>query len=137
VRVVLDPNVIISALLSPAGAPARVLLAWQEGEFELIASQPLLAEVERALAYPKLAKRVEKEDAVAVVSWLGRSATIVVDPAQAPSVRSVDPGDDDLIALAVSERALLVSGDKHLLELGDRIPIVSPAAFLEMLDDST
>jgi uncharacterized protein len=137
VRVVLDPNVIISALLSPAGAPARVLLAWQEGEFELIASQPLLAEVERALAYPKLAKRVEKEDAVAFVSWLGRSATIVVDPAQAPSVRSVDPGDDYLIALAVSERALLVSGDKHLLELGDRIPIVSPAAFLEMLDDST
>jgi len=49
VRAVLDPNVIISALLSPFGTPARILRAWREGAFELVASALLIAALERAL----------------------------------------------------------------------------------------
>jgi putative PIN family toxin of toxin-antitoxin system len=133
VRAVLDPNVIISALLSPDGAPAQALLAWLRGEFELVVSPLLLAELERALAYPKLRKRIEPQDAHHIIELLSSSANSAADPEEAPRVRSRDPGDDYLIALASSSSALLVSGDGHLLELDKALPILSPARFLERL----
>ena len=129
-RAVLDPNVIISALLSPGGAPARALVAWVQGGFELVVSPDLLAELERALRYPKLRKRVSAEDAREVLDWLASAADMATDPDDPPSVRSRDPGDDYLIALAESERAVLVSGDEHLLGLADEIPVVTPAELL-------
>lgn len=129
-RAVLDPNVIISALLSPDGSPARVLRAWVEGGFELVVSPHLLDELERALAYPKLRKRVPAEDARAVVDWLASTAEMAEDPDDPLGITSSDPGDDYLIALAERERAVLVSGDDHLLELADAIPVLTPAAFL-------
>jgi len=125
-RAVLDPNVIISALLSPDGAPARVLVAWREGAFELIASQLLLAELRRALSYPKLRERVDRQEATALLDWLTRFATLAGDTGNAP-VRSTDEADDYLIALAAGNDALLVSGDKHLLALAEEFPILAPA----------
>ena len=130
-RAVLDPNVIISALLSPSGNPARVLRAWQQGEFELIVSPSLLEELARALAYPKLRRRITEEDARAVIQWLTEVATVVSDPEAQPPVHSADPGDDYLIALAAARQAILVSGDRDLLNLSDEIPVFSPAAFLD------
>jgi hypothetical protein len=135
VRAVLDPNVIISALLSPTGTPARLLEAWQSGEYELIASPLLLEELERALAYPKLRRYISEDDAAAVLKWLAESATVVVDPSPPPLARSVDPGDDYLIAVAAFAQAILVSGDRHLLDLADEIPVLPPAIFLEHLSD--
>jgi uncharacterized protein len=111
VRAVVDANVLIAAALSPRGAPARVLRAWLDGAFELVVSPLLLAELERALGHPKLRKRIPQEDAAAFVAWLRRSATVADDPGGAPPVTSPDPDDDYLIALAVSERAALVSGE--------------------------
>lgn len=110
-----------------------MLLAWQEGEFELIASHSLLEELERALAYPKLRRRLPSEDAEVAVRWLAEDATVVEEPAGEPVVRSSDPGDDYLIALAAAERAALVSGDRHLLDLGAQIPVYSPREFLDFL----
>jgi putative PIN family toxin of toxin-antitoxin system len=133
VRAVLDPNVIISALLSPACAPARALLAWLRGAFELVVSALLLVELERALGYPKLRKRIDPQEARQVVELLSRSARVAADPTEPAPVRSRDPADDYLIALASSERALIVSGDEHLLELAEDIPVLSPAGFLERL----
>ncbi len=57
-RAVLDPNVIMSAVLAPAGSPTKVLQGWLDGDFELVVSPLLLAELERAHGYPKLRKRV-------------------------------------------------------------------------------
>jgi uncharacterized protein len=136
VRAVLDPNVIISGLLSPTGNSAHLLKAWEQGEFELIASPALLKELQRALAYPKLRRHISEREAVRVVRWLTESATVVLDPAEQPPVRSADPGDDYLIALAASRQAILVSGDKHLLDLADRIPILEPALFLKHLSET-
>ncbi len=133
-RAVLDVNVIISALLSRSGSPASVLRAWQEGRFELIASPLLLAELERAFAYPKLRRRIPAEEAKALSDWLRRAATVAPDPGAPPPMRSVDPGDDYLLALAASEHALLVSGDDHLLMLREDAPIYSPVAFLALLE---
>lgn len=132
-RAVLDPNVIISGLLSPAGNAARLLEAWERGEFELIASNALLQVVDRALAYPKLRRHISEEEAERVLRWLTESATVIDDPADPPPVRSADPDDDYLIALAASREAILVSGDRHLLDLAAQIPVLGPALFLEHL----
>lgn len=134
-RAVLDPNVLISALLAPAGKPAAILRAWSAGAFELVASPLLLAELARALAYPKLHARIPDSEATAVVEWLRRSATVVPDPDEPPTRASEDPGDDYLIALAEHERAALVSGDRHLLELARDLPIYAPADFLVLLNE--
>ena len=130
---ILDPNVVISGLLSPAGSPARVLRAWRDGRFELIVSPLLLDELRRALAYHKLRQRIQPDEIGAVVEWLARGATLVDDPPDEPPIHSQDPGDDYLIALAARHGAALVSGDKHVLALAGRIPAYSPREFLELL----
>lgn len=135
-RAVLDPNVIISAFLSPSGSPARVLLAWQAGDFELVVSPLLLAELGRALDYPKLRRRIEAEEAARIVEWLAHAATVAPDSGGDPPVRSSDPGDDYLLALAAAENAMLVSGDEHLLGLGGDLPIYPAAGFLALLERS-
>jgi predicted nucleic acid-binding protein len=94
----------------------------------------VLAELARALAYPKLRRLIDAEEAARVVDWLSRSATIAADPSTPPLTRSADPGDDYLLALAASERAAPVSGDAHLLALEGRAPVLSPASFLAFLE---
>jgi predicted nucleic acid-binding protein len=46
----------------------------------------------------------------------------------------VDPGDDYLIALAAAARAVIVSGDRHLLDMRDELPVQSPAGFLAAIE---
>lgn len=133
-RAVLDPNVLISALLAPGGTPARVLRAWLDGAFELIASDALLAELDRALAYPKLRQRIEAGEAKELVELLRREALMTNDPKEPPNTRSPDPGDDYLIALGAVAQAAIVSGDGHLLGLADAVPVYSPAEFLAVLE---
>lgn len=134
-RAVLDPNVLIAALLARSGAPARIVSGWIGGAFELVVSERLLAELERALAYPKVRRRIAAEDAEAFVDLLRRGARLASDP-RAPARRSSDPGDDYLLALAEQERALLVSGDRHLLALAGELPIRTPRAFLDALAET-
>jgi uncharacterized protein len=133
VRAVLDPNVIISGAISPRGTPADVLRLLTRGEFELIASQMLLSELERALSYPKLPSHISESDAAGLVRWVADSASVVVDPDTDPPVHSRDPGDDYLIVLASAHRAALLSGDKDLLALEEKIPVFSPLTFLDLL----
>jgi putative PIN family toxin of toxin-antitoxin system len=133
VRAVLDPNVVISGVLSSRGAPAEVMRSLARGEFELIASRALLDELQRALAYPKLRLHISESDAADLVRWIADSGTVVVDPDTDPPVHSRDPDDDYLISLASAHRAALVSGDKHVLGLAGEIPVFSPRAFLDLL----
>jgi hypothetical protein len=133
VRAVLDPNVIISAALSSSGAPAEVLARCARGEFELVVSDALLHELARALSYSKLRQAIPSEDADALRRLIGALGVTAPDHSKPHAVRSVDPGDDYLIVLASAQRAALVSGDKHLLDLADEIPIFSPREFLALL----
>ncbi len=133
-RAVLDPNVLISAVLAPNGSPTRVLRSWLDGAYELIVSELLVGELERAFGYPKLRKRVDEAEVVELVALLRRQAHVFDDPGNAPETRSPDPGDDYLLALAAVARAVLVSGDMHLLGLAGHLPVYSPAAFLELLE---
>lgn len=133
-RAVLDPNVLISALLSPSGTPARIVRAWREGAFELVASALLLAELERALGYPKVARLIPTAEAQELVAWIAVEAEVADDPSEPPKARSEDPGENYLIALAAAERAALVSGDRHLHALSGQIPIFTPAEFRDLLE---
>jgi uncharacterized protein len=132
VRAVLDPNVLISALLSRGGRPAQIVSRWLAGDFELVVSAALLAELRRALSYPKLRERVSKSEADEFVALLERGGLLVDDPAK-PLRRCADPGDDYLVALAENANAMLVSGDQHVLELAGSLPIHAPVDFLRLL----
>jgi len=133
VRAVLDPNVLIAALLSPSGTPAQLLPRWIAGDFDLVISEPLLEELRRALRYPKLRRYIGADDADEYVAFLASAAVMAEQPATATR-HSADPGDDYLLALAENERALLGSGDKHLLQLAGELPIQTPAAFIAGLE---
>jgi len=132
VRAVLDPNILIAALISRSGTPARIVQRWLGGAFELVVSETLLRELERALAYPKLRTRISEEEADEFLTLLRRAAIVAPDPPLPPR-RSADAGDDYLIALAETELALLVSGDRHLLALAADLPTKSTRAFLDVL----
>ena len=131
-RVVLDVNVLVSALLSRAGAPGRLIALWLEGAFELVVSEELLAELGRALAYPKLREHISREDAAEFIALLRATASMLAD-AERPVHVTRDPGDDYLVALAKASASVLVSGDRDLLVLAPELPIQEPGAFLEHL----
>ena len=132
-RAVLDPNVLIAALLSPRGAPASIITRWLAGDFELVISGSLLAELERALTYPKIRSHITAQDAADFITTLQDGAVLAAGPSGFPR-RSADSGDDYLIALAESERAVLVSGDRHLLDLSREFPIRTPRQFANSLN---
>jgi putative PIN family toxin of toxin-antitoxin system len=132
VRAVLDPNVLIAALISRTGAPAEVVTRGFAGAFEIVVSDTLLTELREALAAPKLRKRVLPEEAVAFASLLAAHAVAFPDPS-APPPRSADRDDDYLVALAERARGVLVSGDRHLLDLASELPVRTPGDFLLML----
>jgi putative PIN family toxin of toxin-antitoxin system len=93
----------------------------------------LLGELARVLAYPKLEKRITADEAAEYVALLRTRAVMASDPT--PSARRApDPRDEYLLSLAEAERALLVSGDEHLLGLGEAYPIISPRVFVETLE---
>jgi hypothetical protein len=134
-RAVLDPNVIISATLSPGGAPARVFRLWLEGAYELVCSPHLLDELARALAYPKLSRFISSDEADELIGLLERGALMVDDPTAPPDIPSPDPNDGYLIALARKARSVLVSGDRDLLGLSGQIPVYSPDQFLDLVEE--
>lgn len=133
-RAVLDTNVLVSAILTLPGPAAKVVRSWIGGAFELIVSPSLLQELQRVLAYPKIRKRLSAETALAYVSWLAALGTMTDDPEEPPPIHAPDPADDYLIALAGFAGAHLVSGDKSLLSLSRRVPVLSVRRFLEMLE---
>lgn len=132
-RAVLDPNVLISALIAPAGTPATLVASWLSGRFELVVSERLLGELERALTYPKLRRRVDAGRAASFLALLRHSVVVRPDRPEPPR-RAPDADDDYLLALAEESRAILVSGDRLLVGLADRFPVRTPRDFLDALD---
>jgi putative PIN family toxin of toxin-antitoxin system len=136
VRAVVDVNVLISATLSARGPSAEILRSSRDGAFDPVVSELLIAELTRALAYPKLRKRIPAEKAAAFVGWVREHVIVAQDQPDPPPVRSPDPDDDYLLALAISRRAFLVTGDQHLLGLRADLPILTPAEFVTKLREN-
>lgn len=133
-RAVLDPNVLVSALISPAGASARLLLEFRAGAFELVTSPQLLAELDEVLRREKFRRYATEAEVEAYVDLLRRESIVVDDPDPTPERLGEDPDDEYLITLARAARVeALVSGDPHLIRLRRQIPALTPREFLESL----
>jgi putative PIN family toxin of toxin-antitoxin system len=134
-RAVVDVNVLVSAAIGRESPPTKVVRACLAGAFELVVSAALLAELDRVLATPRIAGRLERDDVERLRAALERAAIHVDDP---PAERVVpdDPDDDYLVALARAGRAqVIVTGDRHLLDLETlRPPALDPRRFLELLE---
>ena len=135
-RVVLDTNVVLSALLFAQGRLARLRLAWQQASFHPLVSKATAAEFMRALTYPKF-KLTAEEQRELLADYLPYCTSIVLPakPPRAPPCR--DPFDVPFLQLAVVGKAdYLVTGDKDLLSLNGRIrcPVVTAEALLTSLE---
>ncbi len=140
-KIVLDTNVWVSALISPAGTPATLMRKLED--HILITSVDMLEEVQRVLRYKRIADRYNVTSGMAKEYEENIRASAVLVAANLPDTPIVeaDPSDDLSLACAASGRAdCIVSGDRHLLRLAvyQGIPIVSPRTLLAFIDfDST
>lgn len=117
-RVVLDSNILISALIVAGSIPARILDQWRRGAFLLLTCDAHLDELRRATRYPQVRSRVRSPVSGRLINEIGELAIRVEKLPQLE--RSIDPFDDYLLALAEAGGAdYLVTGDKaHMLNLG-------------------
>ena len=131
-RVVLDTNVLISALLNPNAPPAELLTAWRSGQFELLTAVPQIDELARVTRYPKLRGRLNPALAGRLINELRDLGTEVT--ALPPVDVSPDQYDNYLLSIASGGRAnYLVTGDKRdllALRKHESTSIVSVRDFL-------
>ena len=136
-RAILDGNVLVSALITPAGAPARLLAEFRSGAFELVVSPQLLNELRDVLGREKIRRYVSPSEADAYVDLSCRDSIVCEDPEPSGELIGLDPDDQYLIDLARSAQVdVIVSGDARLLDMSRVWPLVTPAAFLASLATS-
>ena len=128
-RLVLDTNVLLSALLFPAGSPSWMRHAWQAGDIVPLASPETTRELVRVLCYPKFGLTDdEREDLLA--EYLPWCETVIVS--EPPDVHACrDPADVPFLQLALAGHAdAVVTGDDDLLAMAGEcsVPILPPTA---------
>lgn len=133
-RLVIDTNILISALLSESSLPAHLLVLWREGRFELVTSDEQLDELMRVTRYPKIRERLAPALAGRLINEVRDAAFVAKD---LPDITvSPDPFDNHLLSAAsVSSADFLVTGDKRdllALERYDGTRIVTVRDFLVM-----
>ena len=132
-RVVLDTNVLLSGIAYPVSLPGKILAAWRQGSVDVLLSTYILEELRRVL--PRLAHRhgltlAEINDLVDVLSIQAE----VIDPLPSIEPELRDTNDLPVLgtllsAIKTSNGDYLITGDKDLLALADRYPILTPAKF--------
>lgn len=132
-RVVLDTNVLLSGLAYPASFPGKIVAAWRRGALDVVLSDFIIEELRRVL--PRLAHRhglrsAEIDDLLDILSIQAEMLT----PQAADEAALRDTNDLPVLGTllaAIRQGGIdyLISGDKDLLALGDRYPILSPAEF--------
>ena len=126
-RVVLDTNCVVSALLFSQGRLAWLRTAWRVGSLLALVSRATTAELLRVLAYPKFRLTPdEREDLLAEYLLLAKSVVIPEPPPVVPIL----PDDRPFLELALAGRAdALISGDRAVLAIAPAfpVPILAPA----------
>lgn len=139
-RVLFDPNVLISYLLTPNGSspPVAIVEAALAGVFSLLMTAGVAEVRTKTATKPYLAARIAPPEVEALMRLLISVAEILPEIEEVPAV-SRDRKDDYLLAHAIVGRAdYLVSGDADLLSLDrvDGVAIVNPAGLLRVLRDA-
>ena len=134
-RVVLDTNILVSAMITSAGKPAAIVNAWLDGKFTLLTCAAHVDELRSTLQKPRVAELIKPHKAGRLVNQMKKLAE---DVGALPTVeRSADPTDDFLLAMSEAGNAdYLVTGDKSgLLELDPHraTRIVSASDFAALL----
>lgn len=133
-RVILDTNVLLDALISPHGPPDAIYRAWRAARFELVTSTAQLDELRRVSRYPKLKTILPAHRVGTMVNNMQRAIMLDALPPLPEGVEANDPNDAFLLAMALAGEAdYLVTGDRRagLLQRGSigRTRIVTPATF--------
>lgn len=135
-RVIVDTNVLLSALLNPHGVPAPLIDAWRAGRFTLITSRDQLLEFGDVARRPTMRNYIVPAQVGLFINDLRQLAEVLINLPQIE--RSPDPADDFLLAMAEAGAAdYLVTGDRHgLLQFGShgRTQIVSARRMATLLD---
>lgn len=137
-RIVLDANLFVSSLLVKVGPPAQALDAWRAGACQLLVSPAIIEEVEHTLGYERIRRKynIPQTTIDHLIQELVNSALVVPGLADVAGAVPADPDDEIVLACAIDGGAdLIVSGDRHLLDLGayQGIPILPVRSFLERL----
>ena len=134
-RIVLDTNVLVSALVFRSPSMSWLLSAWQSVAFIPLATPDTIAELERVLQHPKFNLFPEQPELL-IADYLPWCEMVTVsDPPEVPECR--DPRDRPFLELAGSAQAdALVTGDGDLLALAPvfSIPIITPAVLRNRLE---
>lgn len=132
-RVVLDPGILISAIITPHGPTGEIANAVTAGRIQPVVCPHLIDELVGVLHRPKFRRWLTLDEAQHAVETLMAAAELLPDPPHLPS-RCRDPKDDYLIALAI-DAAALVSGDDDLAALPDTVPatVLTPRMLLDRL----
>jgi putative PIN family toxin of toxin-antitoxin system len=135
VKVILDTNVLISAIFADASLPGSILTAWHHRRFELVSSLEQIEEIKRVSHYPHLAARLKRSKVGQLVNELRDVSEMV---SNLPSIDVArDPFDNFLLAMAkVSNADFLITGDKADLLVLDKhgsTRIVTCRAFSQLL----
>ncbi len=133
-RIVLDTNVLLSALLFHAGALSWLRLAWQSEAIHPLASHDTTTELIRVLSYPKFKLTSDEREDLLGDYLLWCETVTVPNKIKLPDCR--DPFDRPFLALALTAKAdVLITGDKDLLALSHlfAVPILTPAVFRDRM----
>jgi putative PIN family toxin of toxin-antitoxin system len=127
-RVVLDTNVLVSGLAYPASIPGRIVSVWRQGGLDVVLSRFILDEMARVL--PRLPRigLTPGEIRDLADSFMFLADVVEPDADREPGLR--DAADQQVLAtLRTSHADYLITGDKDLLALAGKYPVVTPAAF--------
>jgi putative PIN family toxin of toxin-antitoxin system len=129
VRIVLDTNVLISGIFF-SGPPYQILEAWRDGIVQIAISPEILAEYQRVGQI--LAQDFPNINLEPVLNHLILNTEVYIAP-PLPAPVCKDPDDDKFLACAlVSQSIIVVSGDRHLLEVSgyQNIQVIKPSEFV-------
>lgn len=133
-RVILDTNVLVAALISRHSPPYTIYQAWRGGRFDLVTSREQLEELRRVSRYPKLRAILPQHRIGTMINNLDRALVLDRLPALPEGMGTADPDDDFLLRMVLASNTdFLVTGDRRagLLQRGsfDRAKILNPTAF--------
>jgi putative PIN family toxin of toxin-antitoxin system len=127
-RVVLDTNVLVSGLAYPGSVPGRILSAWQQGSLGLVLSRYILDEMVRVL--PRLSRITLSPAEIRDLADSFMFMAEIVEPGGELEAALRDRKDQPILGTLIAAQAdYLITGDKDLLALAGKYPILTPAAF--------